>query len=131
MTPTQSSDFSFTVNYVDACRSSTINAKVITLTAEKYDVSGSQNVPAFSDSVDTPPSTYVAGICGEKQIILDASAPAFLSIVPDGTDPVTQPFSVAFDHTQAIEADIKNAHSGIHCRLYLVPKSGYYDQWDF
>ena len=106
MTPTQSSDFSFFVNYVDACRSSTIDTQVITLTAEKYDISGIQRVPAFKDSIDTA-GVYATGICGEKQIILDASAPAFLSIVPDRNNPETSPFSIAYDHTKAIESDIK------------------------
>ena len=93
--PTVSSDKAITIDFQDACRSSTITAKTITLAAVKYEVSGSETVAAFEDSVT---STYSAGICGELRITLD-SAPAFLTLTADSGDPATQPFTISYDHT--------------------------------
>ena len=53
---------------------------------------------AFTDSIDDL-GAFNQGICGEKRVVLYSSAPAFLSITPHDIDPVTQPFTLKFDHT--------------------------------
>ena len=46
------------------------------------------DIPEFTDSIEDS-GAYYKGICGEKRVVLDPSAPAFLSITPHDIDPVT------------------------------------------
>ena len=116
--PRQSSDFQFTIDFIDACRASNIVPKVISISV-KYDVSQSQNVPAFTDTVDATGS-YTAGICGELRITLGLTGPAFLTITPDPTDPEKNDFIVSYDPTRAVEGDIKT-----HSIAYTVTSIQY------
>ena len=59
---------------------------------------------AFTDSVDG--GGYSTGICGEKQITLNPGSPAFLTLVPDSTDPTLNNFSIDYDQSAATESDI-------------------------
>ena len=61
---------------------------------------------AFVDTVDAS-NVYPAGICGEKRISLDAGSPDFLTVTSDATNPTTLPFSISYDNTKAVAADIK------------------------
>ena len=73
-------------------------------------------MPAFTDSVDAT-SSYAAGICGEKRMILDASPPAYLSIISISA---TSPFKVKFNHLLASASDI-----GSHTINYTVKSIEY------
>ena len=71
---------------------------------------------AFTDSVDAT-SSYTAGICGEKRMILDALAPTFLSIISSSA---TSPFKVKFDHSLETASEI-----GSHTINYTVKSIEY------
>ena len=64
-------------------------------------------MPAFTDSVDAT-SSYAAGVCGEKRMILDASPPAYLSIISISA---TSPFKVKFDHLLLATASDIRSHT--------------------
>ena len=96
----------FQINYQDACKSSQITAKTITLSSVKFDTSQSQSISAFQDSVDAS-GLYLTGICGEKLVELDPSTPNFLSVQRDSVDPVLNDFSIVYNHNLAIESDIQ------------------------
>ena len=66
--------------------------------------------------------SYAQGVCGELRIALNAGTPPFLSITADPSDPVTQPFSVNYDYTQANEVDI--ATHTVHYTVSSVRYSG-------
>ena len=69
------------------------------------DATATLSVPAFQDSVDGTGS-YPIGICGQKQITLDAGRPLFLTLAEDTTDPVLNNFSINYDATLATSADL-------------------------
>ena len=78
-------------------------------------------MPAFGDSVDGASNiagtgNYAIGICGEKEITLDAGTPAFLTLTPDSSDPILNAFTIDYDETNASEAD----DIGIHTIQYTV-----------
>ena len=79
---TQTSQFSFTIDFQDACQSATISAQTLTLASPIYrvDLTKQYSLNAFTDSVDSTGS-YGTGICGEKTVSLDIlNKPAFLTL---------------------------------------------------
>ncbi len=51
---------------------------------------------------------------------MDAGTPSFLTLTADPTDPINNPFTVAYDATKAVEADIKE-----HTINYTVRSKDY------
>ena len=106
---TQTPQYSFTVDFTDACRSATIITApgILDYSVVWGAISASFSEPAFTDSLDSvyPPG----GICGEKIVTLDTmTTPAFLSLFPDVIDPVLNGFQISFNGSWATEADILN-----------------------
>ena len=83
-TPTYTNNKAFTIDFTDACRTSTITAKNISLIAATFGTSFSQSVPAFEDSLAG--GKYAFGICGELRVAL-VDSPSWLSLTMDPTDP--------------------------------------------
>ena len=79
----------------------------------------SLSVPAFTDSIDVA-GGYARGICGEKIVTLDSSAPSYLSISLDSVDPIMNPFMIEYDESLATEANI-----GVHSISYTVSFAEY------
>ena len=82
-------------------------------------------VPAFTDDVDGSQNlantgTYATGICGEKEVTLDAGTPAFLTLIPDSTNPVLNDFKIRYDEASAADSDVKT-----HTIHYTVTNKEY------
>ena len=119
---TPTSNYSFTVEFQDACQSATIitspgigDANVV------WDVTSAEfHNPTFLDSVDIT-GTYSQGVCGEKTVTLDPTGcPAFLTLQPDPVDPILNDFKLVYSNTGATEADIK-----MHTCSYSVASKEY------
>ena len=105
-TPTP--NYSFTVEFQDACQSATIIASpgIADENVDWDDTSAEFLNSAFLDSVDNT-GTYAQGICGEKTVTLDPTdCPAFLTLEPDPVDPILKDFELVYSNTGVTEADI-------------------------
>ena len=87
-------DYIFRVEFKDACLSATILPQVIDFPTITWssDSNVEVKVAAFVDSVEGTPvlaggDNYPMGICGEKEVTLDAGSPAFLTLTLDAVDP--------------------------------------------
>ena len=107
------------IDFQDACRSSTITAKTVTFASVKFDMTGTQFLTPFVDSIDAGGS-YTKGICGEKTITLEVSTPSFLTLTADTIDPINADLNIAYDATLAFAADIKS-----HTIAYTVSSKEY------
>ena len=96
----------FNLSFEDACRSSTILPKTVAPNAVQFPVSSTQDIPAFSDSIDSK-GEYETGVCGEKRVSLGPDSPTFISISASEIDPVKKPFSIKYDATKARSVDVK------------------------
>jgi len=114
-----SSRFPLTISFVDACRSSTIVSKTITLSSAKFNVNSSQALSVFLDTVDQG-GQYAQGVCGEKIFTLAPGTPAFLTVTADSADPLTNALTIAYDSALAVETDIK-----MHTISYTVSSKEY------
>ena len=56
-----------------------------------------------------------AGICGEKEVTLDAGTPNFLTLTSDATDPILNPFTIDYDESLATYLDVM-----VHIISYTV-----------
>ena len=99
---------SITINWIDYCRSASINNQAITYDPVMWSASLTSTetltVLAYTDSVDDT-GDYTTGICGEKKITLNVSTPSYL-ILESGLDPVLDNFSIDYDQANALESDI-------------------------
>ena len=65
------SDFTFVIDFQDACQTATVVPQVISLPPILCDGSSEHSILAFRDTVDVG-GGYGVGICGEKIVTLDA-----------------------------------------------------------
>ena len=104
---TKTGQISFKINFEDKCRSATVATQALAVASPTYrvDLTKATQFNPFTDSVDAL-NTYTKGICGEKQVILDQSAPAYLSVVSSVSDPINSKFSITYTDSKAKDADV-------------------------
>lgn len=122
----ETKDFAFTINFVDACRSANIVDSAITYPSVTWhaDLTETLSVAAFKDSVDgatdlAGTGVYSTGLCGEKLVTLDPTI-AFMTLTKDATDPVLNNFVIDYDQASATDSDVK-----LHTIGYTVTSKEY------
>ena len=108
---TTTKNFSFTIDFVDACRSAKIIEQKVEPSSPVYkeskEVTTVAKLTAFIDTLDQA-QTYQKGICGQKLFTLDAeTTPKFLTVlITDDLDPINSDIEIRYNPALAKHDDV-------------------------